>query len=210
MTVESHCAIACPCRACRHAVGNRSLARYHRRCRALSQTACTPDCDAPNVRSIGGRSNSWSSSFSGVTSRYTSVVRHPLPPPCLSLRRNVGQACRPCIGTEQLCPAPRGVCNAVQHQRVDDETLAVVESLLGSVLADASPSDAAAVIAADVAMRTEVPSSTYVRLLTCEPNRSASAAVVKGLHPCCCCPAADVLTPPFLFDCHASLLHHRP
>ena len=44
----------------------------------------------------------------------------------------------------------------MQHQRLDDEALTLVESLIGALLADASPSDAAAIIAADVAMRTEV------------------------------------------------------
>ncbi len=83
----------------------------------------------------------------------------PPSPPCLSLRRTVGPACRPCIGIEQLCPAPSTDCDAMQHGRLDDETLAVAESLLGALLADASPGNTAAIIAADAAMRTEVNST---------------------------------------------------
>jgi len=46
--------------------------------------------------------------------------------------------------------------SVTQEGRVADETLAVVESLAGQSLNDASPEDAAAYLAAVVVIRTEV------------------------------------------------------
>ena len=96
-------------------------------------------------------------------------------------------------------PCSKKRYDATQHQRLDDQTLAVVESLLGSLLANANPSDAAAIIATDVVMRTEVP----IVLLTSDCDTSAAAAAVKRLLPFLLICFAS----PSFWHCHHLLLN---